>query len=135
MTPKATCGQKPKSSSHAVRIEVSLTINHGPEMMVVLFMRRAKVQQAKAKKAVRSYGAMSFAGLKSLIFTNAKRDDPRVQSVLEWIGKNYDFTMHPGMDTTSYFYYLQTASEALKAYGSSTIKDARGRQSAIGPKT
>jgi squalene-hopene/tetraprenyl-beta-curcumene cyclase len=74
-----------------------------------------------------SYGAMSFAGLKSLMFTRAKKDDPRVQAVLKWIQKNYDFTIHPGMDTTSYFYYLQTAAEALRAYGEPHLKDARGR--------
>ena len=64
-----------------------------------------------------SYGAMSFAGLKSLIFTRAPKDDPRVKAALGWIQKNYDFTLHPGMGTTSYFYYLQTAAEALAAYG------------------
>ncbi|MEE2786081.1 MAG: hypothetical protein VX589_02010 [Myxococcota bacterium] len=82
----------------------------------------------ESEDAVQSYGAMSFAGLKSLIFTRAGKDDPRVKAVLEWIGKNYDFNIHPGMDTTSYFYYLQTAAEALNAFDETHIMDARGKK-------
>lgn len=75
----------------------------------------------------RSYGAMSFAGLKSLILTRADKDDPRVKAAWEWIRKNYSFSHHPGMDTTSYFYYLQTASEALTVYGEVNIPDEKGQ--------
>ncbi|MEZ4431540.1 MAG: prenyltransferase/squalene oxidase repeat-containing protein [bacterium] len=74
-----------------------------------------------------SYGAMSFAGLKSLIFTKAKKDDPRVQAVWNWIKANYDWNQHPGMNTTSYYYYLQTAAGALEAFGEANVPDAKGR--------
>lgn len=76
----------------------------------------------------KSYGAMSFAGLKSLLFTQAKKDDPRVKAAWEWIRKNYDFDQHPGMGTTSYFYYLQTAAAALEAFGKAEVPDAKGRK-------
>lgn len=76
----------------------------------------------------RSYGAMSFAGLKSLIFTEAKKSDPRVQAAWDWIKKNYDFNQHPGMGTTSYFYYLQTAAGALEAFGEKFVPDEKGRK-------
>ena len=75
----------------------------------------------------RSYGAMSFAGLKSLILTRADKDDPRVKAALGWIQANYSFAHHPGMDTTSYYYYLQTASEALSAYGEVTLPNVKGK--------
>ncbi len=75
-----------------------------------------------------SYGAMSFAGLKSLIFTQAKKDDPRVKAVWGWIKANYDFNQHPGMGMVSYFYYLQTAAGALEAYGVTSVPDAKGRE-------
>lgn len=74
-----------------------------------------------------SYGAMSFAGLKSLIFTKAKKDDPRVQAVWNWIKANYDWNQHPGMNTTSYYYYLQTAAGALEAFGEANVPDPKGR--------
>ncbi len=76
----------------------------------------------------KSYGAMSFAGLKSLIFTNAGKDDPRVKAAFEWVRKNYDWNQHPGMGTTSYFYYLQTAAGALEAYGEAFVPDEKGRK-------
>ena len=74
-----------------------------------------------------SYGAMSFAGLKSLIFTQAKKDDPRVQAVWNWIKANYDWNQHPGMNMVSYFYYLQTAAGALEAFGEANVPDPKGR--------
>ncbi|MFN3202239.1 MAG: prenyltransferase/squalene oxidase repeat-containing protein [Bradymonadia bacterium] len=74
-----------------------------------------------------SYGAMTFAGLKSLIFTDVKKGDPRVGAAWGWIKKNYTFDEHPGMGQTSLFYYYQTAASALKAYGEATIPDGKGR--------
>ncbi|MGK0358601.1 MAG: hypothetical protein ACI9U2_000890 [Bradymonadia bacterium] len=77
-----------------------------------------------------SYGAMTFAGLKSLLFTQAKKDDPRVKAAWSWVSKNYDFDQHPGMGTTAYFYYLQTAAAALEAFGEKFVPDAKGRKHA-----
>jgi squalene-hopene/tetraprenyl-beta-curcumene cyclase len=64
-----------------------------------------------------SYGSMTFAGLKSLIFAqNLSKEDARVKAAMNWIAQNYDFNSHPGMGNTAYFYYLQTAASALEAY-------------------
>lgn len=77
----------------------------------------------------KSYGAMTFAGLKSLIFTNqTNRSDPRVKAAWNWIEKNYDFNSHPGMGTTAYYYYLQTAASALEAYGEPFIVQKEKQQ-------
>ena len=38
-----------------------------------------------------------------------------------WVKENYDFNAHPGMGTTAYYYYLQTAASALEAYCLSPI--------------
>ena len=66
----------------------------------------------------KSYGAMTFAGLKSLMFTKeSNKTDPRVIAAWRWVKENYDFNAHPGMGTTAYYYYLQTAASALEAYG------------------
>jgi squalene-hopene/tetraprenyl-beta-curcumene cyclase len=76
-----------------------------------------------------SYGAMTFAGLKSLIFTNrTNRNDNRVKAALNWIQNHYDFNSHPGMGTTAYYYYLQTAASALEAYGEPIIQGKEGKQ-------
>jgi squalene-hopene/tetraprenyl-beta-curcumene cyclase len=75
-----------------------------------------------------SFGSMTFAGLKSLIFSNAKKDDPRVQSAWSWIQKNYTFNEHPGRGTVTYYYYLQTAASALNAFGEPYVTDDKGRK-------
>lgn len=75
-----------------------------------------------------SYGSMTFAGLKSLIFAQVKKDDPRVSAAFDWVKKNYDFDTHVGLGSTAYYYYLQTASKALSAYGDRYVADAKGRQ-------
>lgn len=73
-------------------------------------------------RSTKSYGAMTFAGLKSLMFTKASnRKDPRVKAAWNWIQQNYDFNTHPGVGTTAYYYYLQTAASALEAYGEALV--------------
>lgn len=75
-----------------------------------------------------SYGAMTFAGIKSLLFANVKKSDPRIQAAWDWIKKNYTFDEHPGMGQTSVFYYYQTVANTLKAYGAKSVPDAKGRE-------
>jgi len=73
-------------------------------------------------RGTNSYGAMTFAGLKSLMFTKQRdRQDPRVKAAWGWIQRNYDFNTHPGVGTTAYYYYLQTAASALEAYGQAVV--------------
>jgi squalene-hopene/tetraprenyl-beta-curcumene cyclase len=77
----------------------------------------------------KSYGAMTFAGLKSLMFTKkANKTAPRVKAALAWIQQNYDFNTHPGMGTTAYYYYLQTAASALEAYGEPYVPAENGKK-------
>ena len=80
----------------------------------------------------KSYGGMTFAGLKSLIFAQVKKDDPRVKSAWSWVQKNYDFTQHPGMGTTTYYFYLNTAAVALEAFGEPYVPDDKGRKRSWG---
>jgi squalene-hopene/tetraprenyl-beta-curcumene cyclase len=71
---------------------------------------------------------MTFAGLKSLIFAQVKKDDPRVKAAWSWLQQNYDFTQHPGMGTTTYYFYLNTAAVALEAFGEAYVPDDKGRK-------
>lgn len=80
---------------------------------------------AVTPEASESYGAMTFAGLKSLMFTkSSNRDDPRVKAAWAWIQSNYDFNTHPKRGTTAYYYYLQTAASALEAFGEPLVPGA-----------
>lgn len=69
------------------------------------------------KKALRSYGSISYAGLLSYIYADLDRDDPRVLAVFDWLRKNYTLEENPGMGPQGLFYYYHTMAKALSAYG------------------
>ncbi|MFM8704398.1 MAG: prenyltransferase/squalene oxidase repeat-containing protein [Planctomycetia bacterium] len=75
---------------------------------------------------LRSYGSMTYAGLKSMIFAGLTRDDPRVKAAVSWLAKHYTFTENPGMGDAGLYYYLQTAAKALDTLGDETFTDAAG---------
>lgn len=69
------------------------------------------------KTALRTYGSMSYAGLQSLIYADLKKDDPRLQAVMKWLGRNFSLKENPGMDTQGLYYYYQAMAKALSAAG------------------
>lgn len=75
---------------------------------------------------LRSYGTMTYAGLKSMVFAGVKADDPRVKAAVTWIGKNYDLKSNPGMGSSGLYYYYQTFAKSLDVFGQDTVKDAKG---------
>jgi len=77
---------------------------------------------------LRSYGSMTYAGLKSMIFAGLKRDDPRVSAAVKWLAKHYTFAENPGLGDAGLYYYFQTASKALDTLGEETFADAVGVQ-------
>lgn len=75
---------------------------------------------------LRSYGSMTYAGLKSMIYAGVNKDDKRVKAALEFLKKNYDLETNPGMGKSGLFYYYHTMSKALDALGESNFVDAKG---------
>jgi squalene-hopene/tetraprenyl-beta-curcumene cyclase len=80
-----------------------------------------------ANGGLRSYGSMTYAGFKSMIYAGVKRDDPRVKAAFEWIQKHYTLDENPGMAAAGLFYYYHTFAKALDATGDAEIKDANGQ--------
>jgi squalene-hopene/tetraprenyl-beta-curcumene cyclase len=90
------------------------------------------------KQLWRSYGSMTYAGLKSMIYAGLTKDDPRVKAAWEWIGKNWTLDQNPGLqygDPTNpnaadsgLFYYYHTLARALRAYGEPVIVDSQGNK-------
>ena len=74
----------------------------------------------------RSYASMTYAGLLSFIYANVDRDDPRVQSAVDWITKHFTVEENYGMEQQGLFYNYHTMAKALKAYGQPTIVDSKG---------
>jgi squalene-hopene/tetraprenyl-beta-curcumene cyclase len=75
---------------------------------------------------LRSYGSMTYAGLKSMIFAGLTRDDPRVKAAVDWLRRHYTFTENPGMGDAGLYYYFHTAAKALDVLGEDEFTDARG---------
>ena len=75
---------------------------------------------------LRSYGSMTYAGLKSMIYAGVDPDDPRVQAAIGWISNNYDLSQNPGMGDSGLYYYYHTFAKALGTLGKPTVVDAEG---------
>ena len=85
---------------------------------------------AADKKEPRSYGSMTYAGLKSFIYAGVAKDDPRVVAAVDWIKRNYTLDENPGMALgdpkkaqNGLYYYYHTMARALTAYGEARIGD------------
>ena len=75
---------------------------------------------------LRSYGSMTYAGLKSMIFAGLGPDDPRVKAAYGWIQSNYTMQENPGMGSSGLYYYYHTFAKALDAVGEPEITDSKG---------
>lgn len=81
-------------------------------------------------EGLRSYGSMTYAGLKSMIYAGLDKDDPRVKAATQWIGKNYTLDVNPGMRAKydGLYYYYHTFAKALSVLGTNAVKDDEGNE-------
>ena len=77
-------------------------------------------------KSLRSYGSMTYAGFKSMLYAGLSKDDPRVRDAMGWIARHFTFSENPGLGQQGYFYYIHAMSRALHASGLRTMTDAAG---------
>ncbi len=77
-------------------------------------------------RSLRSYGSMTYAGFKSMLYAGLAKDDPRVRAAFEWIRRNWTFRENPGLGAQGHFYYLHAVSRALFAAEQDTITDVHG---------
>ena len=77
---------------------------------------------------LRSYGSMTYAGLKSMIYAGVGPDDPRVKAAFQWAQKNYTIEKNPGLGDNGLYYYFHTFAKALDAIGEEEIVDADGNK-------
>ena len=75
---------------------------------------------------LRSYGSMTYAGFKSMVYAGLTKDDPRVKASLAYIAKNYSVDENPGMGEKGLYYYYQAFAKAMSALGLNTFTDAQG---------
>jgi squalene-hopene/tetraprenyl-beta-curcumene cyclase len=87
------------------------------------------------KRLLRSYGSMTYAGLKSMVHAGLTRDDPRVKAAFDWISTNWTLDENPGMKLndpsqaqSGLFYYYLTLAKALNAYDQPIIRTPDGKE-------
>ena len=77
---------------------------------------------------LRSYGSMTYAGLKSMIYAGLTRDDPRVEAAFQWIRRFYTLEENPGLDRQGLFYYYHTVAKTLSVLDVDVLDDAKEHQ-------
>jgi squalene-hopene/tetraprenyl-beta-curcumene cyclase len=89
----------------------------------------------EGKRLLRSYGSMTYAGLKSMIYAGLTKDDPRVKAAWDWVRKNWTLDENPGFKQnkpdaaqSGIYYYYHTLAKALNAYDEPTITDTNGKK-------
>ncbi|MEO8270873.1 MAG: hypothetical protein ABI557_14205, partial [Aureliella sp.] len=77
---------------------------------------------------LRSYGSMTYAGLKSMIYAGLSPKDPRVAAALTWIKKHYTLESNPGLGDAGLYYYYHLFAKALDSAELSDFTAADGQQ-------
>ena len=75
---------------------------------------------------LRSYGSMTYTGLRSMIYAGVGPDDPRVKAAVQWVKKHYTLEENPGMGQGGLYYYYHTFAKALDALKSDKFVDGKG---------
>lgn len=75
---------------------------------------------------LRSYGSMTYAGLKSMLYAGVDKDDPRVKAAMNFIQQHYTLEQNPGMGAAGLYYYYHTFAKALDAAELETLTDSAG---------
>jgi len=75
---------------------------------------------------LRSYGSMTYAGFKSLIYAGLTKSDPRYLAAESWLKKNYSIDANPGVGQRGLFYYYQLMGQTLAVTGMKTFTADNG---------
>jgi squalene-hopene/tetraprenyl-beta-curcumene cyclase len=81
-----------------------------------------------ADGGLRSYGSMTYAGLKSMIYAGLTASDPRVKAASEWIKQHYSVEENPGLGKQGLYYYYDTFVKTLAALKIDEFEDASGHK-------
>jgi squalene-hopene/tetraprenyl-beta-curcumene cyclase len=86
------------------------------------------------RKELRCYGSMTYAGFKSMLYADLKKDDRRVKAALDWISRHWTLDYNPNMPAQQskqgLFYYYHVFGRALAAWGADVVEDHFGREHA-----
>ncbi len=90
---------------------------------------KAGTELVDGQARLRSYGSMTYAGFKSLLYAKLDRDDARVKQAVDWIRKNYTLDGNPGMPDSQakqgLYYYYHAFARAMRAWGEDEFRDSK----------
>jgi len=93
-----------------------------------IYYNQPDPEGTKATEGLRSYGGMTYAGLKSMIYAGLTKEDKRVQAALGWIAKNYSVKENPGRGAAGLYYYYQTMAKAFEVQKLAIFEDSSGKK-------
>ena len=79
--------------------------------------RRGELIPAGRSRSLRSYGSMTYAGFKSMLYAGLSPDDVRVRAAFDWIRRNWTFDENPGLGQQGLYYYYMVMAQALDTAG------------------
>jgi len=88
--------------------------------------RRGELLPEGVQPSLRSYGSMSYAGFKSMLYAGLSPNDVRVRAVFDWVRRNWTMEENPGMGQMGLYYYYHTMARALRVAQQHIITDVDG---------
>lgn len=75
---------------------------------------------------LKSYGLMTYAGMKSMIYAGLTKDDIRVKAATDWIRKNYTLEENPHLGKQGLYYFYHTFAKTMSLLGEDEFVDSDG---------
>lgn len=88
--------------------------------------RRGEQLPAGTPRSLRSYGSMTYAGFKSMLFAGLSPKDERVRAAFDWIRRHWTFDENPGLGEQGLYYYYHVLSRSLRSGQQNVIIDING---------
>ncbi|MCE5324783.1 MAG: terpene cyclase/mutase family protein [Planctomycetaceae bacterium] len=92
--------------------------------------KESKAGAGPDDKGLRSYGSMTYAGFKSMLYAGVTKDDPRVRAAFDWIRTYWRLDSNPNMPQAQsqqgLYYYYMVFAKALRAWHEPVITDPEG---------
>jgi squalene-hopene/tetraprenyl-beta-curcumene cyclase len=89
---------------------------------------RGELIPAGQPRSLRSYGSMTYAGFKSMMYAGLSQDDVRVRAAFDWIRRHFTFDENPGLGQQGIYYYYHTMARSLRLAQQHVITDHDGEE-------
>ena len=90
--------------------------------------RYGELVPADEPRSLRSYGSMTYAGFKSMMYAGLSVDDVRVRAAFDWIRRHWTFDENPGLGQQGLYYYFHTMARSLNVAQQHIIEDIDGEK-------